>query len=167
MVLLGEVFDGWSQIEVVRRTDNLFGRAGFEAGQEMPTTIHSNSKLPARKCSHRHTARSRNPLSLHQHSFLRLQVLRQRLQVAERGRGADRLTLEHLVVDQPLAYFPDVAVDVTSHLPDLTGGDDRFNISAFQLHREFRTADGGSCSITATRRVVIVVIAHLRSWNER
>lgn len=22
------------------------GRAGFEAGQEMPTTIHSNSKLP-------------------------------------------------------------------------------------------------------------------------
>ena len=51
----------------------------------MPTTIHGNSKLPARKCSHRHTARSRNLLSLHQHGFLRLQVLRQRFQVAECG----------------------------------------------------------------------------------
>ena len=29
------------------------GRAGSEAGQEMPTPSEGNSKLPARKCSHR------------------------------------------------------------------------------------------------------------------
>jgi hypothetical protein len=44
-----------------------------------------------------------------------------------------------------------VAVGVISHLPDLTGGDDRFSSSALQLHWLFRTADGGSCSINAGR----------------
>lgn len=53
-------------------------------------------------------------------------------------------------MEQPPADLPDVAADVTVQPPDLTGGEDRFSISALRLHREARTQYCSECSITTT-----------------
>lgn len=45
-------------------------------------------------------------------------------------------------MDQPTAYLPDVTIDIIAQPPDLTGGEDRINSSALQLHRQLRTDDG-------------------------
>jgi hypothetical protein len=43
------MMEATSRTSLTRADLSVDGRAGFEAGQEMPTTIHGNSKLPARK----------------------------------------------------------------------------------------------------------------------
>ena len=113
------------------------GRAGSEAGQEMPIPSEGKTRsCPPESASIATPLRPCKLLILHQNRLHLLQMLRQHFLVRH-NRGVVRwLALEHDVVDELLAQLSDAA-GCFVHLPDLSVLNQRPGDFVLWLHGRF------------------------------